>query len=135
MSNDTDDKLHGVTPYLTVRGAKAAVDFYRRAFGAEEVRRVEAEDGERLLHCHLRINGSHVLMSDEFREHGDGLEEGPMGVTLHLQVDDADKWWHRAISAGATPVMPLADQFWGDRYGQVRDPFGHRWSIGAPIER
>lgn len=134
MSNAKDDNLHGVTPYLTVRGAKAAVDFYRRAFGAEEVRRSEAEDGERLLHCHLRINGSDVLMADEFPEHGGGLGEGPAGVTLHLAVGNADEWWDRAISAGATPVMPLADQFWGDRYGQVRDPFGHRWSIGAPIQ-
>ncbi|CAN5794603.1 N/A [soil metagenome] len=124
--------IHGVTPYLMVRGAAEAAEFYKRAFGAEEVMRTAAEDGKRLIHCHLKINGADVMMSDEFPEYGASLGEGPNGVTLHLQVDDADEWWARATDAGATVVMPLAEQFWGDRYGQVRDPFGHTWSIGAP---
>jgi PhnB protein len=123
--------IHGVTPYLMVRGAAEAAEFYKRAFGAEEVMRTAAEDGKRLIHCHLKINGADVMMSDEFPEYGASLGEGPNGVTLHLQVDDADEWWARATDAGATVVMPLAEQFWGDRYGQVRDPFGHTWSIGA----
>lgn len=131
---ETDDRpLQGLTPYLTVPGAKDAVRFYKEAFDAEEIRRVDAEDGERLMHCHLKINGADVLLADSFPEHGGGLEGVPHGVTLHLAVDDADEWWHRAISAGAEALMPPADQFWGDRYGQVRDPFGHKWSIGAPI--
>lgn len=91
-----------------------------------------AEDGKRLIHCHLKINGADVMMSDEFPEYGFGLGEGPNGVTLHLAVGDADEWWQRATSAGATVVMPIAEQFWGDRYGQIRDPFGHMWSIGSP---
>jgi PhnB protein len=123
----------GITPYLTVRNAKEAAEFYKRAFNAEELGRMDAEDGERLLHCHLRINGSDLMMSDEFPEYGEGLGDGPRGVTIHLTVDDADVWWERALAAGATVKMPLADQFWGDRYGQLRDPFGHSWSIGAPI--
>jgi PhnB protein len=123
--------IHGVTPYLMVRGAAEAAEFYKRAFGAEELMRTAAEDGKRLIHCHLKINGADVMMSDEFPEYGASLGEGPNGVTLHLQVDDADEWWARATDAGATVVMPLAEQFWGDRYGQVRDPFGHTWSIGA----
>ncbi len=123
--------IHGVTPYLMVRGAAEAAEFYKRAFGAEEVMRTAAEDGKRLIHCHLKINGADVMMSDEFPEYGASLGEGPNRVTLHLQVDDADEWWARATDAGATVVMPLAEQFWGDRYGQVRDPFGHTWSIGA----
>ncbi len=123
--------IHGVTPYLMVRGAAEAAEFYKRAFGAEELMRTAAENGKRLIHCHLKINGADVMMSDEFPEYGASLGEGPNGVTLHLQVDDADEWWARATDAGATVVMPLAEQFWGDRYGQIRDPFGHTWSIGA----
>jgi PhnB protein len=115
-----------------VRGAAEAAEFYKRAFGAEELMRTAAKDGKRVMHCHLKINGADVMMSDEFPEYGASLGEGPNGVTLHLQVNDADEWWQRALDAGATVVMPIAEQFWGDRYGQVRDPFGHTWSIGGP---
>ena len=123
----------GVAPHLTIpsRGGQAAIEFYTKAFGAEELIRHMAEDGERLMHAHLRINGGSVLLNDEFPEYGGEPDIAPKGVTLHLQVDDADEWWNRAILAGAVPVFPLADQFWGDRYGQLKDPFGHSWSIGA----
>ena len=123
----------GVTPHLTIpsKGGLAAIEFYGRAFGAEEIMRMPAEDGERLMHAHLRINGGSVLLNDEFPEYGGESDIAPKGVTLHLQVDDADEWWNRAILAGGVPVYPLADQFWGDRYGQLKDPFGHCWSIGA----
>ncbi|CAA9320521.1 MAG: Glyoxalase family protein [uncultured Gemmatimonadetes bacterium] len=124
--------ITGVVPYLTVRGASEASEFYARAFGARELSRQPGEDGKRLIHCHLRINGADVMMSDEFPEYGCGLGDGPNGVTLHLAVDDADTWFNRAVEAGATVTMPIADQFWGDRYGQLRDPFGHNWSIGSP---
>lgn len=127
--------MSGLIPYLTVRGAKAAADFYKRAFAAEELGRHPADDGERLMHCHLRINGGDIMMSDEFPEFGGGLGDGPKGVTIHLQVDDADAWWKRAVDAGAAVKMPLDDQFWGDRYGQLRDPFGHSWSIGSPSKK
>lgn len=127
----------GVTPYLTIpsRGGQAAVEFYRAAFGAEEQFRNLAEDGERLMHSRLVINGGLIMLSDEFPEYGQTPDVEPQGVVLHLQVDDADFWWERALKAGCVPVMPLADQFWGDRYGRVMDPFGHCWSIGAPILR
>ena len=126
----------GVIPHLTIpsRGGQAALEFYQAAFGATVDRSVPAEDGERLMHAHLRINGGSVLLNDEFPEYGGEPDIAPKGVTLHLQVDDADEWWARAMVLGAVPVMPLADQFWGDRYGQLRDPFGHSWSIGAPIK-
>ncbi|SJM54316.1 Glyoxalase family protein [Brevundimonas diminuta 3F5N] len=126
----------GVTPHLTIpsRGAAAAIEFYARAFGAEEVMRMPAEDGERLLHAHLRINGGSIMLADEFPEWTGEADIKPVGVSLHLQVDDADEWWGRALVNGAIPVMPLEDQFWGDRYGQVRDPFGHTWSIGGPLK-
>ncbi|SFS69743.1 VOC family protein [Brevundimonas viscosa] len=127
----------GVAPHLTIpsRGGQAAVEFYQRAFGAEVLRTMPAEDGERLMHAHLRINGGSVMLHDEFPEMNGEQDIVPKGVVLHLQVDDADEWWNRAIVAGAVPVYPLADQFWGDRYGQLRDPFGHSWSIGATIRK
>jgi PhnB protein len=126
----------GLVPYLTVKGAKAAVEFYARAFAAREIFRQPADDGERLLHARLEINGSAVMLSDDFPEYRGGqAAPAPAGVTLHLQVDDADAWWNRAVEAGATVTMPIADQFWGDRYGHLKDPFGHSWSIGAPIKR
>lgn len=126
----------GVTPHLTIpsRGGQAAIEFYTRALGAVEVRRVLAEDGERLMHAHLTINGASVMLNDEFPEMNGEQDIEPKGVTLHLQVDDADEWWNRALLAGAVPLYPLADQFWGDRYGQIRDPFGHTWSIGSPLK-
>ena len=125
----------GIVPHLTIpsRGGQAAIEFYTRAFGAEEVRRMPAEDGERLMHAWLRINGGDVLLHDEFPDYGHEPDIVPKGVIIHLQVDDADEWWNRAILAGGIPVFPLSDQFWGDRYGQLRDPFGHTWSIGSPI--
>lgn len=124
----------GVAPHLTIRKGRAAeaIGFYVRAFGARELHRVPAEDG-RIMHCHLVINGGSVMLNDDFPEHhGGGEAPDPAGVTLHLQVADADASWHRALEAGASVAIPLEDQFWGDRYGQVTDPFGHRWSIGAP---
>ena len=125
----------GISPHLTIpsRGGQAAIEFYQRAFGAKEERRMLAEDGERLMHAALVINGASVLLADEFPEYNGEQDIVPRGVTLHLQVDDADEWWNRAILAGGVPLYPLADQFWGDRYGQLKDPFGHTWSIGAPI--
>lgn len=138
MSDDqaTQGPASGVTPHLTIpgRGGQAAIAFYTRAFGAKELHRHMAEDGERLMHAHLQINGASVMLNDEFPEYNGEQNIVPKGVTLHLQVDDPDEWWARALLADAVPVVPLADQFWGDRYGQVRDPFGHTWSIGGPIK-
>lgn len=127
----------GVIAYLTIpsRGGQAAVEFYRAAFGAEELFRNVAEDDERLLHSRLVINGGLIMLSDEFPEYGHEADIRPKGVALHLQVDDADEWWNRALACGCVPVMPMADQFWGDRYGRVLDPFGHCWSIAAPIQK
>jgi PhnB protein len=128
----------GITPHLSIRGGRAAeaIDFYKQAFGAEELLRHPAEDGKRLMHAHLKINGESLMLADDFPEYRGGSEAGPPeGVTLHLQVPDADAAWQRAVDAGAKVTMELADQFWGDRYGQVEDPFGHRWSIGAPVKQ
>ena len=127
--------MNGVTAHLTVREGKGseAVDFYKAAFGAEEQLRHLADDGKRIMHSHLKINGGSVMLNDDFPEYTGGTSI-PAAVTLHLQTDDADKWWERAVAAGATVRMPLDNQFWGDRYGQVVDPFGHTWSIGGPVK-
>jgi PhnB protein len=118
----------GVTPYLTIRDGRGdeASRFYQEAFGAQELFRMPADDGKRLMHCHLKINGASVMFSDDFR----GSPE-PAGVTIHLQVDDARAWGQRAVDAGAEVTMPIEEQMWGDTYGQVRDPFGHSWAIAS----
>lgn len=133
-ANPDQGPVSGLTPHLTIpsRGAAAAVDFYIIAFAAEVLDRKLAEDGERLIHAHLRINGASLMLNDEFPEYTGQQDIRPAGTTLHLQVADPDAWWTRAMLGGAEPVMDMADQFWGDRYGQLRDPFGHTWSIGGP---
>lgn len=129
----------GLTPHIQIGDKRAAeaIEFYIQAFGATEMRRQVAEDGVRLMHAHLIINGASLMLHDEFPEYVDPDEAdvaGGSGLTLHLQVDDADAWFDRAVTAGARAAMPPADMFWGDRYGQVVDPFGYRWSIGHPIK-
>ena len=134
--NEDQGPASGVAPHLTIRGRRAAeaIEFYSAAFGAREILRHASDDG-RLMHAHLVINGGSVMLNDEFPEyHGAAQSGAPEGVTLHLQVEDADALWQQAVGAGATVVMPLEDQFWGDRYGVLQDPFGHRWSIGAAIK-
>ncbi len=128
-----------VTPYLTIDGAAAAIDFYKKAFDAEELSRHLAPDGKRLMHVHMRLLGSDLMFSDSFSEKMAGCPPTPKAlggspVTLHLQVEDANALWEKAVAAGATVTMELKDQFWGDRYGQIRDPFGHNWSVGQKIK-
>ena len=138
MAEDHRGPIDGVTPYITIREGRGseAVAFYQRAFEAKELFRSLAQDGKRLMHSSLEINGGRLMLSDDFPEYrGGAAAPEPTGTTLHLQVADADAWWNRAVEAGAEIRMPLADQFWGDRYGQLRDPFGHSWSIGAPIAK
>jgi PhnB protein len=138
MTDGNQAPTGGLTPHIQIGGnrAAAAIDFYKSAFGATEIRRMLAEDGIRLMHAHVHINGASLMMHDEFPEYA-GPEEadaaGGSGLTLHLQVDDADVWFDRAVAAGATVVMPLENMFWGDRYGQVKDPFGYRWSIAHSL--
>lgn len=122
-------------PYLVVSNAAAAIDFYKKAFGAVELVRHPAPGTDKLMHAHLVIHGGHVMLSDDFSSQMGGKSETPESlggspVTFHLHVENADSTWEQAVSAGAQITMPLEDQFWGDRYGQLRDPFGHKWSIG-----
>ena len=126
----------GVTPHITIRDRKAAeaIEFYKKAFGAEEQMRHPTDDG-RLMHAHLKINGGSLMLHDDFPEHMGGPAQPSASLVLHLDVPDADAAWKRALDAGAEVRFELADQFWGDRYGQVKDPFGFIWSIGAPIKQ
>jgi PhnB protein len=126
----------GVTPHITIRDRRAAeaIDWYKRAFGAEEQMRHVTEDG-RLMHAHLRMNGGSLMLHDDFPEHMGGPARPPASFVLHLEVPDADAAWKQALDAGAEVRFALADQFWGDRYGQVTDPFGFIWSIGAPVKQ
>jgi uncharacterized glyoxalase superfamily protein PhnB len=125
--------IHSLSPHLVCAGAAAAITFYQDAFGAEELLRLAGPDGK-LLHASLRINGSSVLLVDENPACGalgpKALKGTP--VTIHLMVEDVDQAVARAVAAGATVVMPVADMFWGDRYGVIEDPFGHHWSIATP---
>ncbi|HEY0228184.1 MAG TPA: VOC family protein [Mycobacterium sp.] len=126
-----------VIPHLVVGDAAAAIDFYVKAFGAEEVGRVPGPDG-RLVNAAVRINGFTVMLNDDFPEMcgGNSMTPKSLGgtpVTIHLTVTDVDTKFQRAVDAGATVMAPLEDQFWGDRYGVVLDPFGHQWSLGQPV--
>jgi PhnB protein len=126
-----------VTPYLTVDGAAAAIDFYKRAFGAVEVARQPTPDGSKIIHAAISINGGLVFLCDDFSASNPEMAQktphklGGTPVTLHLDLPDVDATWQQAVAAGARVVMPLAEQFWGDRYGQLEDPFGHAWSLAT----
>lgn len=128
-----DHGVHSVTPHLVCRDAAAAIDFYDRAFGAEEMIRLPGPDG-RLVHACMQINGSSVMLVDENVDcgHASPAALGGTPVSIHLIVEDADATVERAVAAGATLVMPVGDMFWGDRFGVIEDPFGHRWSVATP---
>lgn len=121
-----------VTPHLVCERAADAIAFYQQAFGAVEIARLPGPDGK-IMHAELRIGDSPIMLAQDYPEYG---SVGPLAlngtaVVIHLYVEDADAAWARALDAGAKPVMELSDTFWGDRYGQVVDPFGHRWSIAT----
>ena len=123
-----------ITAHLVVRGADEAIDFYKRAFGAEQLKRMADPTGK-VMHAELKIGNSIIMLADEYPDM-DNMAPGKEGspVVLNLYSDDVDALWKRATAAGATVTMPLEDQFWGDRYGQVRDPFGHAWALGQHKE-
>lgn len=124
---------HTVTPYLMVRGAARAIDFYRNAFGASEVMRFNEPNG-RIAHAEIRIGDSHVMLADENDTYHSPQTLGGAGASLMLYVEDVDRTFARAVAAGATVHRPVADQFYGDRTGTIVDPFGHVWSIGTHKE-
>ena len=135
MTKPIPDGYHTVTPYLIVKDVAAAIDWYSKAFGAEDILRMTAPDGKNILHAEIKIGDSHVMLGEENPE---WQSKGPkmLGgtpVTLHIYVEDVDTAFQKAVDAGAEATMPVADQFWGDRYGKITDPYGHHWSIGTHI--
>jgi uncharacterized glyoxalase superfamily protein PhnB len=133
-SNPVEEGMHTVTPHLVCAGAAEAIEFYKKAFGAEEMMRLPMPNGK-LGHAMLRIGDSPIMLADEFPEWDSPAPTTLKGtpVTIHLSVPDVDQAFRRAVDAGATVKMELADMFWGDRYGVVEDPFGHRWSLATHI--
>lgn len=124
--------MHTVTPHIVCDGAADAIEFYKKAFGATEMARIPAPGGK-LMHAMVKIGDSNVMLVDEspeWKSFGPKALKGTP-VTLHLYVEDCDAVYKRAVEAGANGFMPPADMFWGDRYGMVEDPFGHRWSIAT----
>jgi PhnB protein len=132
--NPIPEGMHTVTPHLVCAGAGAAIDFYKKAFGAAETARIPGPGGK-LIHASIRIGDSTVMLVDEMPEWGSLGPKALKGtpVVIHLYVDDVDAFTARAIAAGAKVTMPVADMFWGDRYGQLEDPFGHRWSVATHV--
>jgi len=135
--NKNPKGLHTVTPGLTVNDAKGAIEFYKKAFGAV----VEGEicfgpDGKQVMHSEIKIGDSVVMLNDELPQMGcvGPKSLGGSPVAIYLQVDDADMWFERAVKAGATVTMPIADQFWGDRFGQVVDPYGYKWGVSTHVK-
>ncbi|MDE1182783.1 VOC family protein [Paraburkholderia sp.] len=128
------DDMHTLTPHLICDGAADALGFYTAAFGAIELVRLPGKNG-RLMHASMRIGDSTLMLVDEMAECGafgpKSLKGSP--VTLHLYVENVDATIERAVAVGATLTMPAADMFWGDRYGQLEDPFGHRWSVATHV--
>lgn len=127
--------FHSLTPHLTVRNATEALEFYKRALGAEVLHVANMPDGK-VMHAALRIGDSMLMLNDEMPEHGalSPLAHKGTGVTIHIYTQDADAAFNRAVAAGAQVRMPLMDQFWGDRYGIVTDPYGHQWSIATHVK-
>jgi PhnB protein len=135
--NPIPEGLSTITPHLTIKGAAQAMEFYKKAFGAIERNRMGGPGGM-VMHASMKIGNSTLFLADEFPEMGDGTKGpstlGATSVVITLYVEDADKIYNQAVAAGGKPIMPMGDQFWGDRYGMLADPFGHIWAIATRIE-
>ncbi len=124
---------HTVTPGLAVRNAAQAIEFYKKAFGAKEKARMYGPDGKTIMHAEIKIGDSQIMLGEEMPQMNHLSPQSLNGtpVNFHVYVRDVDKVFNRALKAGATVTMPVMDAFWGDRYGQVMDPFGHKWGIAT----
>ncbi|MEZ5995310.1 MAG: glyoxalase/bleomycin resistance/extradiol dioxygenase family protein [Hyphomonadaceae bacterium] len=130
---DNASIMKGVIPYLAIDGARGAVDFYQKAFGAKVFGELANMPGtEKIANATLVINDGVLMLSDHFPEHGQPAAKGGRGFTMTLVINDGDMWWRRAVDAGCKIVTPFEKQFWGDRYGQLRDPFGVDWALNEP---
>lgn len=127
---------HTVTPSIVVAGAAKAIEFYKKAFGAQEVMRFPGPDGKTIMHAEIRVGDSNIMLGDEMPEQGARGPKtiGGTPVSFFIYGDNVDAAWKRAVDAGANPIMPLADQFWGDRTGLLEDPFGHHWWLAQRVQ-
>ena len=134
-----NDRTHtGIIPHLVCDPCGPAMDFYKQAFGAVEISRLHSPDG-RIMHGSMKFGQATVFMADDFKEYCGGVSQSPLSlkgtpVTLHQYVPSVDKAIEKAVAAGATIVMPAMDMFWGDRYGVIQDPFGHKWSLATHLK-
>lgn len=135
MAKPIPEGFHTITPHLIVKGAAEAIEFYKKAFGAE-VRGIHHGPGNSVMHAAIKIGNSFLMLNDEFPDFGavGPNTRGGTSTVIHLYTEDADGLFNRAVTAGAKVIMPIEDAFWGDRYGQVEDPYGHRWSIATHKE-
>lgn len=134
MTDACPKGFSSVTPHLVIKDCANAIDFYKKALGAQEIYQSRMPDGK-IMHAMIQIGNSIIMLADEFPAMG-AVGPNTLGgtsTTLHIYTDDADKLFNQAVSVGATPVMPIADMFWGDRYGQIKDPYGHSWAIATHI--
>jgi len=135
-ANPVPERLHAVTPHLVIQGAARAIEFYKQAFGAEEILRSASPDGGNVFHAEIQIGDSVVFLADEFpgTKMASPTTAGTTTVALNIYVADCDALFDRAVQAGGQALMPPAEMFWGDRYAQVMDPFGHIWAIATHKE-
>ena len=136
MPKHVPDGYHTVTPALIVKNGSEAIEFYKRAFGAEEVMRVLGPDGKSIMHAEIRVGNSRIMLGDEAPSMGclAPVTLGGPGGSLYVYVADVDTAFKQAVAAGAKVLMPVADMFYGDRLGQVEDPSGHRWGLATHVE-
>jgi PhnB protein len=132
MTKPIPDGFYTITPHMVVSDAAKAIEFYKKAFGAQEAGRFMTPDGKAVMHAQLKIGSSMLMLGNEHPPTClSPKSRGGTSVSLFLYVENADALFDRAVKAGCTVKMPMTDQFWGDRYGQVQDPFGHEWSIAT----
>ena len=136
MVNPIPDGHHTISPHLIVDDAAKAIEFYKKAFGAESAVCMTGPDGKSVMHAELKIGNSIFMLAGEFPEHGcvGPKTVGGTPVSIHLYVEDCEKVFNQAIAAGATASMPITEMFWGDRFGKLTDPFGHQWSVATHIK-
>ena len=132
MAKPIPDGFHTITPHLVVSDGAKAVEFYQKAFGATDSETMMSPDGKAVMHAQLKIGNSMLMLGNEFPPHClSPKSRGGTSVSLYLYFDNADAAFDRAVKAGCTVKMPMSDQFWGDRFGQVEDPFGHQWGFAT----
>jgi uncharacterized glyoxalase superfamily protein PhnB len=133
MAKPIPEGYSTITASLIVRNGANAIEFYKKAFGAQELYRFPGLDGKSVMHAELKIGNSRIMLSDEFPQMNCRSPQslGGTGIYIHMYVEDADATFNKAVAAGAKPTMPIMNAFWGDRYGQIEDPFGHIWGIAT----